>query len=97
MSKLNVEFDISFVPSGRGKARCEAERLGRPMRETVPQIIWTCSKCGKSGELSVPPARYHCLDQELAGQAHALASPECAEEWGGEHVSLTMDAEEYPD
>ena len=60
-----------------------------------PSDLWRCDRCGAGGELSIPPASYGVDVQAQAASAHALASPECAEEWGGDFGRLSLG--EYPD
>jgi hypothetical protein len=61
----------------------------------APLERWSCQKCERAGELSVPPATYGADIQELAAKAHAIASPECEEEWDSAFVRVKQG--EYPD
>jgi hypothetical protein len=61
----------------------------------APLITWSCSKCGKGGELSIPPATYGVDTATLAARAHARANGECDDLWGNSQVRVSQG--EYPD
>jgi len=61
-----------------------------------PCVTWACDECGKSGDVSIPPASYtSATEWELAASAHAAADPVCAQEWGNRFVRVSQGI--YPD
>lgn len=60
----------------------------------APLVRWSCSQCGKGGEVSIPPSKYGPDAYELAASAHRIANVECADEWGAS--SVRVEQGEYP-
>jgi len=57
-------------------------------------ITWHCEECLAAGDLSIPPANLG-TPYDLAAEAHAIADPECARQWGARFVYVSQG--EYPD